>query len=136
VIFWRLAGGEEDELLALRVLLLLDLVAIFEEAKMIGGLCRWPPNTFWMEMDNDGRRIDAKFNSNSTRHHSNTLHCRAQGQWQRPHNPPQHLLSFLSFLHDCFIPKLPRIHSQIQPAHSERKQDLTPTNQNTRSKPR
>ena len=35
VIFWRLAGGEEDELLALRVLLF-DLVAIFfEEAKMI-----------------------------------------------------------------------------------------------------
>jgi len=28
VIFWRLAGGEEDELLALRVLLL-DLDAIF-----------------------------------------------------------------------------------------------------------
>jgi hypothetical protein len=28
VIFWRLAGGDEDELLALRVLLL-DLVAIF-----------------------------------------------------------------------------------------------------------
>jgi hypothetical protein len=34
VIFWRLAGGEEDALLALRVLLF-DLVAIFfEEAKM------------------------------------------------------------------------------------------------------
>jgi len=31
VIFCRLAGGEEDELLALRVLLL-DFVAIFEEA--------------------------------------------------------------------------------------------------------
>ena len=37
MIFWRLAGGEEDELLALRVLLF-DLVAIFiaaEEAKII-----------------------------------------------------------------------------------------------------
>jgi hypothetical protein len=47
VIFWRLAGGDEEELLALRVLLF-DLVAIFfEEAKMIGGgLCRWPPNTW------------------------------------------------------------------------------------------
>ena len=34
VIFWRLAGGEEEELLALRVLLF-DLVAIFfEEAKI------------------------------------------------------------------------------------------------------
>ena len=34
VIFWRLAGGAEEELLALRVLLF-DLVAIFfEEAKM------------------------------------------------------------------------------------------------------
>jgi len=33
VIFWRLAGGDEEELLALRVLLL-DCVAIFfEEAK-------------------------------------------------------------------------------------------------------
>jgi hypothetical protein len=29
VIFWRLAGGEEDELLALRVLLLDCVVAIF-----------------------------------------------------------------------------------------------------------
>jgi len=34
VIFWRLAGGEEEELLALRVLLF-DLDAIFfEEAKI------------------------------------------------------------------------------------------------------
>ena len=34
IIFWRLAGGAVDELLALRVLLV-DLVAIFfEEAKM------------------------------------------------------------------------------------------------------
>ena len=32
VIFWRLAGGEEEELLALRVLLF-DLVAIFFEEK-------------------------------------------------------------------------------------------------------
>ena len=53
VIFWRLEGGVEDELLALRVLLL-DLVAIFilrnvaAGAKMIGveDFCRWPPNTF------------------------------------------------------------------------------------------
>ena len=30
MIFWRLAGGDEEELLALRVLLF-DLVAIFEE---------------------------------------------------------------------------------------------------------
>ena len=36
MIFWRLAGGDEEELLALRVLLF-DLVAIFfeEAAKMI-----------------------------------------------------------------------------------------------------
>ena len=47
VIFWRLAGGDEDELLALRVLLLV-LVAIFcEEAKMIsGGLFVAGPRTF------------------------------------------------------------------------------------------
>ena len=32
VVFWRLAGGEEEELLALRVLLF-DLVAIFFEEK-------------------------------------------------------------------------------------------------------
>ena len=87
-------------------------------------------------MDNDGRRIDTEFYGNSTRHHSNSLHYPAQGHWQRPHNPQQHLLATLSFLHDCFIPKLPRIHNQIQPAHSERKQDLTPTNQNTRSSSR
>jgi hypothetical protein len=43
VIFWRLAGGDEDELLALRVLLL-DLVAIFfEEAKIVGGLLSLAP---------------------------------------------------------------------------------------------
>jgi len=86
VIFWRLAGGAVDELLALRVLLL-DLVAIFgffEEGKFERGLCRWPPNTFWKKMDNDGRRIDAEFNGNSTQHHSNTLHYPAQGHQQRP----------------------------------------------------
>ena len=67
---------------------------------------------FGRKMDNDGRRIDAKFNSNSTWHHSNTLHCRAQGQWQRPHNPPQHLLFILPFLHDCLTPNLARIHRE------------------------
>jgi hypothetical protein len=52
VIFWRLAGGDEEELLALRVLLF-DLVAIFfEEAKIkmwtdgLEDFCRWPPNTY------------------------------------------------------------------------------------------
>ena len=116
VIFWRLVGGEEDALLALRVLLL-DLVAIFfREAKMIsGGLCRWPPNTFWME---NGQRWST--NRNSTRHHSNTLHDRAQGQWERPR---QRLLPWLPFLHDCLTPNLARIHNQIHSAaHSERKQ--------------
>jgi hypothetical protein len=44
VIFWRLAGGEEDELLALRVLRLV-FVAIFFEQKN-GDVCRWPPNIF------------------------------------------------------------------------------------------
>ena len=53
VIFCRLAGGDEEELLALRVLLF-DFVAIFFEEVKNGGLCRWPPNTFWKEMDNDG----------------------------------------------------------------------------------
>ena len=33
VIFWRLAGGEEDELLALRVLLLVFVAIFFAEAK-------------------------------------------------------------------------------------------------------
>jgi len=37
VIFWRLAGGEEDELLALRVLLF-DLVAIFAVAEEMASL--------------------------------------------------------------------------------------------------
>jgi len=46
VIFWRLAGGAEDELLALRVLLF-DLVAIFfEEAKNCGGLFVAGPRIF------------------------------------------------------------------------------------------
>jgi hypothetical protein len=77
VIFWRLGRGEEDELLALRVLLL-DFVAIFF-LFLRRGLCRWPPNTFWKEMDNDGRQIDAEFNGKSTWHHSNTLHYSGQG---------------------------------------------------------
>ena len=64
-------------------------------------LSLWPPNTFGWKMDNDGRQIDAEFNGNSTRHHSNTLYCRAQGQRRCPHNPQQHFLLFLPFLHDC-----------------------------------
>ena len=61
VIFWRFAGGEEEELLALRVLLF-DLVAIFflgpqEEGKNHGGeetyFCRWPPKTFGRKIDNE-----------------------------------------------------------------------------------
>jgi len=50
VIFCRLAGGDEDGLLALRVLLVVLDAIFFEEAKnndSSGGLCRWPPNTFW-----------------------------------------------------------------------------------------
>ena len=74
MIFWRLAGGDEDALLALRVLLLEFVAIFFEGSKNVEDFCRWPPNTFWMEMDNDGRRIDAEVNGNSTRHHSNTLH--------------------------------------------------------------
>ena len=71
---------------------------LFEERRsknvQSGGLCRWPPNTFWMEMDNDGRRIDAEFYGNSTRHYSNTLYHPGQGHWQCPHNPQHHLLCF------------------------------------------
>ena len=53
-------------------------------------------------MDNNGRRIDAEFNGNSTRHHSNTLYYPAQGHWQCPHNPQHHLLSFFrSFMIVC-----------------------------------
>ena len=44
VIFWRLAGGEEEELLALRVLLFVLVAIFFEESKNhCGGHCRWPP---------------------------------------------------------------------------------------------
>jgi hypothetical protein len=48
-----LAGGEEEELLALRVLLL-DLVAIFflRKQKMMRTFCRWPPNI----LDENGQR--------------------------------------------------------------------------------
>ena len=50
VIFWRLAGGAEDELLALRVLLL-DFVAIFFDAKMScdGGLLSLAPEYIFLE---------------------------------------------------------------------------------------
>ena len=58
VIFWRLAGGEEEELLALRVLLFV-LVAIFfvrkvkVEKSLWRTFCRWPPKTFGRKMDNE-----------------------------------------------------------------------------------
>ena len=87
-------------------------------------------------MEKDGRRIDAEFNGNSTQRHSNTLYYHVQGYWQRRPDPRQRLLALLPFLHDCLTPKLPRINHQIHSAHSGRKQDLTPTNQNTRSKTR
>ena len=88
-------------------------------------------------MDNDGRRIDAEFNGYSTRHHSNTLYYPAQGHWQRPHNHQQYLLSFLPFLHDCFTSKLSTIHTARFNQHIQREnKDLTPTNQNTRSRTR
>ena len=49
VIFWRFAGGAEEELLALRVLLL-DFVAIFFDfCKNVEDFCRWPPYLFWKE---------------------------------------------------------------------------------------
>jgi hypothetical protein len=45
VIFWRLAGGDEDELLALRVLLF-DFVAIFfvRKQKLMARTLSLPPN--------------------------------------------------------------------------------------------
>jgi hypothetical protein len=66
VIFWRLAGGDEDALLALRVLLF-DFVAIFfEQAKWrTSNFCRWPPKRKFKK-GHDGRRIDAEITSNST----------------------------------------------------------------------
>ena len=79
VIFWRLAGGAVDELLALRVLLL-DLVAIFFGSKNDRRTLSLAPEYILDgKMDNDGRRIDAEFNSNSTWHYLKTLHCGAQG---------------------------------------------------------
>ena len=82
VIFWRLAGGEEEELLALRVLLF-DLVAIFfEEGKnhCVEDILSLAPELHLEgKWTTNGRRIDADFNGNSTRHHSNTLHCHTQG---------------------------------------------------------
>ena len=52
-----------------------------EKAKCPRTFCRWPPNNIWTKWTTNGRRIDAEFNSTSTRHHSNTLHCRAQDHW-------------------------------------------------------
>jgi hypothetical protein len=78
VIFWRFGGGAVDELLALRVLLF-DLVAIFLLKILLEDFVAGPRIQFGRKMDNDGRRIDAEFNSNSTRHYLKTLHCGAQG---------------------------------------------------------
>ena len=80
VIFWRLAGGEEEELLALRVLLFDLVVAIFEEGKNeLEDIVAGPRKHLEGKWTTNGRRIDAEFNGNSTRHHSITLQCRAQG---------------------------------------------------------
>ena len=72
VIFWRLAGGEEEELLALRVLLFV-FVAIFQNHCGEDFLSLWPPNNIWKE--NGQRMVDesTEFNGNSTWHHSNTF---------------------------------------------------------------
>jgi hypothetical protein len=44
VIFWRLAGGDEEELLALRVLLVVFVASFLRSNKKEDrGLCRWPP---------------------------------------------------------------------------------------------
>jgi hypothetical protein len=58
VIFWRLAGGDEEELLALRVLLL-EFVAIFSfflfgemDENFVAG-----PRKHFEEMDNDGDKL-------------------------------------------------------------------------------
>ena len=78
VIFWRLAGGDEEELLALRVLLF-DLVAIFFEEGIkitVEDILSLAPE-YSGKWKTDGRRINAEFNGISTRHYSNTLHYRA-----------------------------------------------------------
>ena len=89
-------------------------------------------------MDNEWS--ESTLNLMVTLHGTTQTRCivmdKANSKWQCPQNPQQHFLSFLSFLHDCLAPKLPTIHSQIHPTHSGRKQDLPPTNQNTRSRTR
>ena len=74
VIFWRLAGGEEEELLALRVLLF-DLVAIFFEGKILWRtFCRWPPNNIWTE--NGQRMVDeSTLNLMVILHGTTQTHC-------------------------------------------------------------
>ena len=53
VIFWRLAGGEEEELLALRVLLFV-LVAIFAKTTVRRGhFVAVAPENIWKNMDNE-----------------------------------------------------------------------------------
>ena len=57
VIFWRFGGGDEDELLTLRVLLLdLDAIGFLRKVKtedFVAG-----PRTLFEEKGHDGRRID------------------------------------------------------------------------------
>ena len=80
VIFWRLAGGEEEELLALRVLLFVLVAIFFEEGKnhCVEDFVAGPRITFGRKWTTNGRRIDVEFNGNSTRHHSNTFHYHTQ----------------------------------------------------------
>ena len=70
VIFWRLAGGDGEELLALRVLLFV-LVAIFFVRKVKitveDFLSLAPEKHLDGKWTTNGRRIDAEFNGNSTR---------------------------------------------------------------------
>ena len=62
-IFWRLAGGEEDELLAPRVLLFDAIFGCGERGlrTFVAG-----PRKENLRNGHDGRRIDAEITSNST----------------------------------------------------------------------
>ena len=104
---------------------------------MTGGLCRWPPNTFWKKMVNDRRRIKAEFNGNSTRYHSNTVALSCPRSLTTPSYPSTTYFVLSSVPARLFDTKsCPEFTARFTQHIQRRKQDLTPINQNTRSKTR
>ena len=125
VIFWRLGGGDEEELLALRVLRL-DLVAIFfEEAEIVGGLCRWPGPRIRLGWKWTTMVDESMLNLTVILHGTTQTRCivvpKATANASQPSTMAFVISAVSSRLFDTKVVQNPKPDSP-HPAHSERKQ--------------